>query len=247
MDGKYETRVDENLPPITELTRGQRRLLGVLVEKALTTPDQYPLTLKAATTGANQKSNRDPVTNYSENQVWEILDQLRELGLVAVVLPESGRTERFRHYMRKRFPFTEPQLAIMTELMLRGRQQLGELRARASRMVAIESLEELREELNALLEQGYIQASGDLERRGIEVDHDLYKSDEHGQLPKMAAETPSLSSSPVVSASARQPAAESSSDYGDELAELRLEVEALRQTVETLKDEFDDLRRNLGA
>ncbi|HEX6987701.1 MAG TPA: DUF480 domain-containing protein, partial [Planctomycetaceae bacterium] len=134
-------------PPVRELTRPQRRVLGTLLEKGFTTPDQYPLTVKACTTGCNQKNNRDPISNYSEDQVLEILDELQQLGLVGVVHTESGRTERYRHYMRKRFNFTEPQLAILTELLLRGRQSLGELRTRASRMVPIDSLEDLRREL----------------------------------------------------------------------------------------------------
>ncbi|HAW30128.1 MAG TPA: DUF480 domain-containing protein, partial [Planctomycetaceae bacterium] len=88
------------------MSRQQRRVIGVLLEKAFTTPDQYPLTLKAVTTGCNQKSNRDPVSNYSESQVFETLDSLREMGLVAVIHSDSGRTERYRHYMRRRFNFT---------------------------------------------------------------------------------------------------------------------------------------------
>ena len=246
MPESYETRLDEDAPPVRELSKAQRRLLGVLVEKAFTTPDQYPLTLKAATSGANQKSNRDPVANYSENAVWDALDQLRELGLVAVVHPESGRTERFRHYMRKRFPFSEPQLAIMTELMLRGRQQLGELRSRASRMVSIESLDELRRELTGLQELGYVQASGSLERRGIEVDHTLYTNDEKNRLPEML--TPTVSETPEIfpDESKALPGA-IAVDHSQEISQLREEVESLRNTVEELKDDLSDLRRSLGA
>jgi uncharacterized protein YceH (UPF0502 family) len=125
-------------PTVRRLTRAQRRVLGVLIEKGLTTPEYYPLTRKAVTTGCNQKNNRSPLTNYSEDTVEETLDELRQLGLVAVVHTESGRTERYRHFMRQRYPFTETQLAVMTELLLRGAQQLGELRSRASRMVAID-------------------------------------------------------------------------------------------------------------
>src|SRR3989304_6112713 len=112
-------------PPITELSKGQRRVLGVLLEKAFTTPEYYPLTLKAVTTGCNQKNNRPPLTNSPEADTQPVLDELRELGLAAVVHTETGRTERFRHYVRKRFSFTEPQLAIFTELLLRGRQSVG--------------------------------------------------------------------------------------------------------------------------
>lgn len=252
MDGSYENQFDENTPGARQLTKGQRRILGVLVEKAFTTPDQYPLTLKAVTTGANQKSNRDPITNFTEGAVWEILDELREMGLIAVVHPESGRTERFRHYMRKRYPFNEPQLAIMTELLLRGRQQLGELRARASRMVAIESLDELRRELTALQNQGFIQSNGPLERRGIDVNHNMHADGEQGKLEPASAivESPqavSHSSMPVTHVEQASAPSEEMESLRDQTSALKLEIESLRQALAELRDDFDELRRSLGA
>ena len=159
---------------IRELSKIQRRVLGALMEKAFTTPDQYPLTLKATTTACNQKSNRSPVVGYSENQVQDALDSLREDLLVAEVFTGGGRTPRYRHYMRNKFDFSETQFAIMAELLLRGRQQPGELRTRASRMRKIDSQDELRSELTGLQEMGYVQANGPLDRRGIEVDHTFY-------------------------------------------------------------------------
>ena len=168
----------DQLPPIKVLSKSQRRVLGVLIEKGITTPEYYPLTLKALTTGCNQKNNRSPLTESSEDDVLRAVDQLREMGLAAVVHTESGRTERYRHYARKRFPFNEPQLAIMTELWLRGRQSVGDLRTRASRMHDIPTLEQLRDELKALQAQGYVQANGPLDVRGVEVDHNFHKPDE---------------------------------------------------------------------
>ena len=79
----YSTDDHDQPAIVRELTRAQRRVLGVLIEKGFTTPDSYPLTLKAVTAGCNQKSNRDPVTNYSEDAVEDVLDELRQLGLVA--------------------------------------------------------------------------------------------------------------------------------------------------------------------
>ncbi|MFM7867622.1 MAG: DUF480 domain-containing protein, partial [Planctomycetaceae bacterium] len=148
---------------IRQLTRLQRRVLGTLVEKAFTTPDQYPMTVKGLMTGCNQKSNRDPVTEYSENEVSDAMEQLRELGLVAEVFTDGGRTTRFRHYMRLKFDFSDAQLGIVCELLLRGRQQPGELRTRASRMVRVDSQETLRAELQGLLSKGFLQATGALE------------------------------------------------------------------------------------
>jgi len=250
-------------PPVRQLSRAQRRVLGVLVEKAFTTPEYYPLTLKAATSGCNQKSNRSPITHYSEDAVEETLDELRKLGLAAVVHTESGRTERYRHYMRQRYPFSETQLAIITELLLRGRQQLGELRSRASRMVPIENLDDLRADLEELAEQGYVQASGPLQRRGIEVDHAFYEPQENAAqvtgswtgteppAPGAGAE----SSSPSAASGGEHTASDervsvleqACRDLRVELREARLEIEGLRDQVTQLGDELAELRRDLGA
>lgn len=238
----YSVDDPDSLAPVRELTRAQRRVLGVLIEKGMTTPDSYPLTLKAVTAGCNQKSNRDPVTNYSEDAVETTLDELRQLGLVAVVHTESGRTERYRHYVRKRYPFTEPQLAIMTELLLRGRQQLGELRSRASRMTPIDSQEELRDNLRQLQADNYVRASGPLERRGIEVDHTFYTPGEATDFAPAAAGEDDVPPAPSAAAPAGGGAALES-----ELAELREAVGTLQAQVTELQDELTQLKQSLGV
>jgi len=214
-------------------------MLGVLIEKAFTTPDQYPLTLKAATTGCNQKSNRDPVTAYSEEQVQRFLDELRSQGLVAVVHTEGGRTERFRHYARKAYPFSEPQLAIIGELLLRGRQQPGELRTRASRMIPIDSQEQLRSELTMLLEQGYIQANGPLDRRGVEVDHSFYQADEEKTLTAGSFTASEVSEEAVEARPSRGGASA-------DVSALEERVATLESTVSELSESLQALRRELG-
>jgi uncharacterized protein YceH (UPF0502 family) len=234
---------EDSLPPVRQLNRAQRRVFGVLVEKGFTTPEYYPLTLKAVTTGCNQKSNRDPVTNYTEDSVEETLDELRELGLVAVVHTESGRTERFRHFARKRYPFSEPQLAIMTELLLRGRQQLGELRSRASRMVAIDGLAELREHLQELSAGGYIHAGGPLERRGIEVDHALYTEGEQPVQPLSAPVTADHTAPTATTTTISTPTAGASS----QVQELRADIDELKEQIARLTAELADLKRDLGV
>lgn len=244
--------------PLSTLTRKQRRVLGVLLEKAFTTPDQYPLTLKATTTGCNQKNNRDPVANYDEDAVHQTLEELREIGFVGVLHTETGRTERYRHYMRHRTRLSEPQLAIMTELMLRGKQQLGELRTRASRMVPIETQDDLRDALQALAALGLVRSNGSLDRRGIEVDHSLYPAGENHdalstyqeELPSAAPSTPRPAGPAVAHADralttttehARMTAMET------ELESLREEVRELRQRFDVMTDTMDDLRRQLGG
>ncbi len=244
--------------PLKELSRKQRRVLGVLLEKAFTVPDQYPMTLKAITTGCNQKNNRDPVSNYSEDDVADTLTQLQQIGFVGCLHTEGGRTERYRHYMRHKTKLTEPQLAIMTELLLRGRQQLGELRTRASRMVAIDTQETLRIALQGLLDLGIVQANGRLERRGIEVDHNLYPSGEnHDQMAMLAEETeeeaavsaPRTVHTPyAVPSAAPDPAAnERLSGLESQIRELKDELASVRSDFRELQDRFDELRRQLGS
>jgi uncharacterized protein YceH (UPF0502 family) len=251
--------VDAPLPPITELSRAQRRVLGVLIEKGITTPEAYPLTLKATTTGCNQKSNRDPIVNYDEDKVEQVLDELRELGLTAIVHTESGRTPRFRHYVRKRMPMTEPQLAILTELMLRGQQAVGELRTRASRMAPIETLEQLRSELEGLLAMNLIRSDAPLDRRGVEVDHNLYKANE--KQPMVARQGVEESASGGTSSSAAPRVAAVDPGLVTQVTQLkaicedlRLENEVLTEALNQLKsdfrklsDEFTELRKSLGG
>ncbi|MDB5391452.1 MAG: hypothetical protein JWM11_7098 [Planctomycetaceae bacterium] len=249
--------VDAPLPPITELTRAQRRVLGVLIEKGITTPEAYPLTLKAATTGCNQKSNRDPVVNYDEDKVELVLDELRELGLAAIVHTESGRTARFRHYVRKRMTLSEPQLAILTELMLRGQQAVGELRTRASRMAPIETLEQLRTELEGLLAQNLIRSDAPLDRRGVEVDHNLYTASEKQpmQVRQVYEDSGSSSATPAVARAVVDPGVvnrvtrleTTCEELRTENAALRELTQQLRADFRKLSDEFTELRRALGG
>lgn len=250
---------DDQIPPVKVLSKSQRRVLGVLIEKGITTPEYYPLTLKALTTGCNQKNNRSPLTEYSEDDVSRAVDQLRELGLAAVVHTESGRSERFRHYVRKRFPFNEAQLAIMTELWLRGRQSVGDLRTRASRMHDIPTLEQLRDELKSLQAQGYIQANGPLDVRGVEVDHNFYKPDEGKTLAagNFASASDDDTGFGLFHKNAEVPLdrvvrAPSAADariaaLEQSVAELTTRLQAAEQSLSQLSDRFESLRRELGA
>lgn len=243
----------EGREPVRELTAAQRRVLGVLLEKAFTTPEYYPLTLKAVITGCNQKSNRSPIVDYDEDRAEDTLDELRKLGLAAVIEPATGRSLRYRHYMRKAFSFSEPQLAILTELLLRGQQTLGELRARTSRMVSIDGLSSLRGELNGLISEGYVRASGSLDRRGVEVDHGFYPASENRGLQPMPAELAADEGSASIRSTAPVAAAPVVV-RDDALAELRIEnqrmqaeIETLQNSVSTLEGRFDDLCRELGV
>lgn len=250
---------------LKSLTRRQRRVLGTLIEKGLTTPDQYPLTVKGTVSGCNQKNNRDPVSNYDEDTVTQTLDELRELGLVAEVQTEGGRAPRYRHYVRQRLQLPEPQLAVLTELLLRGKQQPGELRTRASRLHPIDSQEQLRAALEGLMERGFVVANGGLERRGVEVDHNLYAPGENHERLATLTDTaePVSGGAPAVEQSAprpsapamstAQPAATGSSGdrqlvaISEQVAELRRLVVQLQGQLSDVSAELAQLKQQLGV
>lgn len=133
-----------------ELTPHESRVLGVLVEKAMTTPAQYPLTLNSIVTGCNQKSNREPVTNFTEEQVFDALNGLRQKGLAREVMLSGSRVEKYRHVAKEVLDTDTAGLVILAELLLRGPQTMGELRSRASRMYRLETLEAVAEALRHL-------------------------------------------------------------------------------------------------
>ena len=113
----------------------EARVLASLVEKSITTPEYYPLTLNALTAACNQKSNRDPVMQVEDKDVVRALDSLRDRKLAWSVAMAGSRAPRYRHSMVDVYPLSLPQLAVLCELMLRGPQTVGELRTRAGRMV----------------------------------------------------------------------------------------------------------------
>lgn len=224
---------------IRELSSIHRRILGVLMEKAFTTPDQYPLTLKSLTSGCNQKSNRDPITNHSEDRILTAVDELRDMQLVAEVFTDGGRAARYRHYMRYQFDFSEQEFAIIAELLLRGGQQPGELRTRASRMIRIDSRDVLRSCLGSLQEKGFVRANGPLDRRGVQVDHTFYPEAQAPQLAEASAAEPAESAS-------ESPAAAPAAQDLSAVSELRAQVERQQQEIDELKlavSRLEDLMR----
>src|SRR5687768_15944233 len=139
---------------MTELTADESRVLGVLVEKAFTTPEQYPLSLNAVVAGANQKNNREPVLTMTDDEAFDALEGLRGKGLVVRMEAGGGsRVHRFRHNATDALRVRAGELAVLGELLLRGPQTQGELRGRASRMTPLESLDVVRDMLRALRER----------------------------------------------------------------------------------------------
>src|SRR6476660_4276321 len=162
------------------LSLRQRRVFGVLIEKAKTTPDAYPMTINGLVTGSNQKSNREPQLNLSPEDVEQVLEELRGMGAVTEV-QGSGRVAKYRHHAYEWLGVEKAEIAVMTELLLRGEQTLGELRGRAARMEPIADLGALKPIVEALMSRN-LMIELTLPGRGQIVSHNLYPEAELAEL-----------------------------------------------------------------
>lgn len=216
------------LPGALPLNATERRLLGVLIEKGLTTPEYYPMTVSALVAGCNQKNNRDPLAQFDEEQVESGLKSLEAKGLVLSLLPESGRVVRWRQELVRKLELTVSELAVVGELFLRGAQSEGDLRGRASRMRAIETLEALRELLEKLRRRTppmVVRLSPEGAARGVRWSHGFAAAD---QLAKwMAEEASGSGNAPAASGSATRAGDPTVAALVERLAELEARVARL--------------------
>lgn len=245
------------------LGRNERRVVGVLIEKAKTTPDNYPLTLNSLVNGCNQKSNRSPQMQLDEEHVYDAMEVLRKAGAAAQIQGD-GRAEKYRHLMYEWLGVDKVELAVMAELLLRGAQTLGELRGRAARMEPIKGVSELQPIVDNLRQKGLLQLLTP-PGRGCVVTHCLYEDreldklrSEFGAAPASApTPTSSPTSAPVASAAPTQPVAAAATESAPDVSELKSEVAALRRQLTELENrlaDFDqvretveDLKRQLGV
>jgi uncharacterized protein YceH (UPF0502 family) len=135
------------------LTEVETRVLGSLVEKELTTPDYYPLSLNALVNACNQKSNRDPMMNLNENAVSQALRSLEKEGLAGPADGMDNRVTKFEHRLQEAFNFDRREIAVLCELLLRGPQTPGELRSRAERMHPFEDLGQVQSTVQRLAQR----------------------------------------------------------------------------------------------
>jgi uncharacterized protein YceH (UPF0502 family) len=205
------------------LTAPEQRVLGCLLEKRWTTPDQYPLSLNALRLACNQATNRDPVTDYDEDTVRQAAQRLTRYGLARLA---SGI--KFRHLAEEALGLDRPQLAVLTVLLLRGPQTAGEIKTRSERM-APATLAEVEQRLDELIEHEYVRR---LERRPGQ------KEERFAQLLGAAEE-----STEAVGPPAARPAP---SPVQDREA-LAARVTALESEVVALRDELTALRSELGG
>jgi uncharacterized protein YceH (UPF0502 family) len=220
-----------------------RRVAGVLVEKAKTVPDVYPMSVSALVSGCNQKNNRYPLMELEASDVEESLERLKQIGAV-VEVQGSSRVPRFKHLLYEWLGVDKVELAVMAELLLRGAQTEGELRGRAARMEPIADLAALRPILDSLGQKGLI-VSLTSEGRGHVLTHALYeereleklRADYHSQSPREYKASDDATSHPTHNVSPARGTAE--------LAELRAEVAELREQLGKLREEFNGLAASL--
>ncbi len=134
------------------LDAAEVRILGCLIEKEMTTPEYYPLSLNALTNACNQKSNRCPVVSYDEASVGQKLESLQKKGLAMKTHTSGSRVPKYLHKVLDRFDLSRQEIALLCELMLRGPQTAGELRSHAGRMSAFENLEAVEGSMQGLIE-----------------------------------------------------------------------------------------------
>jgi uncharacterized protein len=231
-----------------------RRVLGVLAEKAKTTPDIYPMSLNAICTGCNQKSNRWPLMQLEPEEVEESLDRLRAVGAVGMV-EGYGRVQKYRHYLYEWLGVDKVEIAVMTELLLRGDQTVGDLRGRAARMEPIADLNALRPVVESLKAKGLVLALTP-EGRGQVVTHALCKPRElealqakyqGGAAPGMVSDEESGYVRPPAAAmpTTAAPSARATVPSGDPagvMAAMRREFDDLRNQVSQLQSDLDEMR-----
>ena len=240
---------------IAALTPPEQRVLGCLLEKRWTTPDQYPLTLNALRLACNQSTNRDPVTRYDEATVRDAAQRLCKYGIARLASGHSSRATKYRHLAEEALGLDRDQLAVLGVLLLRGRQTPGELKARSERMASIESLEHVERVLESLSDRGFARR---LQRRpghkedryeqllggggaGGEDGAGVVASDSGNGAPGY----PTASAAPAFERPAAAPAAAAAPAGAAAPAAAALErrVEALEAALGELREELAELRR----
>lgn len=216
------------------LNSAEVRVLGSLIEKDITTPDYYPMTLNALTNACNQSSNRDPVVSFSERDVVRGLDSLREKKLAFMFQGADSRVAKFGHRIAETFGLTRPETAVMCVLMLRGAQTVGEVRGRTGRMHAFATLGEAEAALDALAARAPEPLAERLPRQAG------YKEQRYAHL---------LSGPVEPQARAAEPAPESAAGdvrpEDERLSRLEADAAALRTEVAELGRQLADLRKQL--
>lgn len=207
----------------------EARIVAALIEKQLTTPEYYPLTLNALVNACNQKNNRDPVVAYDEKIVTDSLENLRDRNLVYVYYGSTSRVPKYKHMLPGVYELDEAGTAIMCVMLLRGPQTLGELRERSSRLYEFGGLGEVQETLDALM------------RRDDPLVLKLER--QPGQKEARFAHLLSGEIDVEALAAVHVPRSTRAAADGERIEKLENEVTSLRSEVESLKQTFEEFRR----
>ena len=226
---------------IAELTESQQRVLGCLIEKRWTTPDQYPLSLNALRLACNQSTNRDPVTDYDDAVVSDAAQRLARYGLARLASGHNSRATKYRHLAEEALGLGREQLAVLCVLLLRGSQTPGELKGRTERMAAIVSLDGVERILGSLAERGFVRR---IDRRpGQKEDRYVQQLGERGDDAVADAPAPPASADPIA-----QPVASSDRPgLAARVDALETELATLRSELAATGSELAALRSELGA
>jgi uncharacterized protein len=215
------------------LTDVEVRVLGSLIEKELTTPDYYPLSLNALTNACNQTSNREPVVHYEENTVAGAVESLRRRSLVRVVQQSGSRVFKYRHLVNETLGLVSRQTAVFSVLMLRGPQTLGELRTRTARLAEFESLEDVETTLQQLIARQPSPLAAQLPRRPGQ------KELRYAHLLAGEVTYDILDHDQPASAHEASPRADRVTALEQAVEELRREVADLRGQLEAFRKQFE--------
>ena len=228
-----------------KLDFNQRRVLGVLIEKSMTTPGSYPLTINSIVTGCNQLSCRDPVLQLTEGQVASAVHELQRMQIVTQAPPDrNARSNRFAHAVEPRFGWDTKDRAIMAELFLRGPQTPGELKSNASRMSSLDDLNYVMELLNGLARREppcVVELPRQPGKAANKFDHCLYT--ERDSATTTSHSGPADLSSPAVSlVSSSQSQAVNSTPVGHPGLTLEQRIEALEADLARVKKTLESLQ-----
>jgi uncharacterized protein YceH (UPF0502 family) len=209
----------------------EARVLGSLIEKDITTPDYYPLSLNALVNACNQKNNREPVMNFDEEAVRQALTTLQEKRLAGPTSSADSRVTKYEHRSQEVFNFTRAETAVFCVLLLRGPQTPGELRGRGERMHRFEHLDEVQSTLQRLMQREPPLATVLSRQPGT-------KESRYAHLLCGDVED-------SVVARAPSPASSSGTSAAERVERLENEVANLRQEIAGLKDQFASFRKQL--
>lgn len=213
----------------------EARVLATLVEKEITTPNNYPLTLTSLTTACNQKSNRCPVTDLTEEEVVRALFNLRERNIAWEKAPAGSRVMKYSHEISQLLPLTDQQLAVITELMLRGPQTVGELRTHCERMHPLGDISQAAETVQSLADWPdgplVVKLPREPGRRENRYAHLLCGEPEISDEPVAVAESPAAATVRAEN--------ERIAELETQVAELQTQIAELTRQFAEFKEQFD--------